>query len=103
MRPRLIPIGSLTIEDDSFFVLDGVNFEVIWADILSESVNDPYVAGQLSRYNIQYYVENRGLVGSFEAYGKTYDSPFAVSVASDRYVIYESGEIAIYFLQASRS
>ncbi len=103
VRPRLIPIGSLTIEDDSFFVLDGVNFEVIWADILSESVNDPYVAGQLSRYNIQYYVENRGLVGSFEAYGKTYDSPFAVSVASDRYVIYESGEIAIYFLQASRS
>jgi len=103
VRPRLIPIGSLTIEDDSLFVLDGVNFEVIWADILSRSANDPYVVGQLGHYNIQYYLENQGLTGSFEAYGKTYASPFAVSVESDRYIIYESSGIAIYFLQTSRS
>ena len=102
VRPRLIPIGSLTIEDDSLFVLDGVNFEVIWADILSQLANDPNVVGQLSRYNIQYYLENRGLPGSFEAYGKTYASPFSVSVASDRYITYESGDISIYFLQTSR-
>ncbi|HYT00834.1 MAG TPA: hypothetical protein VEO20_09240 [Thermoplasmata archaeon] len=103
VHARLIPIGSLTIEDDSFFVLDGVNFEVIWADILSRPANDPYVAGQLSLYNIQYYLETRGLAGSFEAYGNTYASPFAVSVASGRYVIYETGDVAIYFLQSPRS
>jgi len=103
VRPRLIPIGSLTIEDDSLFVLDGVNFEVIWADILSRSANDPYVVGQLGHYNIQYYLENQGLTGSFEAYGKTYASPFAGSVESDRYIIYESTGIAIDFLQSSRS
>jgi hypothetical protein len=103
VRPRLIPVGSLTIEDDSFFVLDGVNFEAIWADILSQSANDQGVVAQLSRYNIQYYLENRGLSGRFEAYGNTYASPFAVSVASDRYVIYESSNISIYFLQTPRS
>src|SRR6266566_4357881 len=101
VRPRLIPIGSLTIEDDSLFVLDGVNFEVIWSEILSRPVNDPYVAEHLSLYNIQYYLEDRGLPGSFEAYGHTYASPFAASVASDRYVVYESGSVALYFLQSS--
>jgi len=103
VRPRLIPIGSLTIEDDSFFVLEGVNFEVIWADMLSRPLGDQNVVQQLSRYDIQYYVENRALPGSFEAYGNTYASPFAVSVASDRYVIFESPDVSIYYLQTPRS
>ncbi len=100
IHPRLIPIGSLTIEDDSFFVLDGVNFEVTWADILSRPVSDPYGVAQLRTYHIQYYVEDRALSGSFEAYGNTYPSPFAVSVESQLYKVYDSGPVAVYFLQS---
>jgi hypothetical protein len=101
IHPRLIPIGSLTIEDDSFFALDGVNFEVIWADILSRPVSDSSGVAQLSKYHIQYFVEDQGLRGSFAAYANTYPSPFAVSVESGRYVVYSSGPVAVYFLQNS--
>jgi len=99
IHPRLIPIGSLTIEDDSLFVLDGVNFEVTWAEILSRPVTDPNSLSQLHTYGIQYLLVDRRLPHSFEAYGNTYPSPFAVSVESERYLVYESGSVAVYFLQ----
>ena len=99
IHPRLIPIGSITIEDDSFFVLDGVNFEVTWAEILTRPVTDPYALSQLHTYGIQYFLVDRSLPGSFEAYGNTYPSPFAVSIESQRYLVYESGPVAIFFLQ----
>src|SRR5438034_3967773 len=66
VRPRLIPIGSLTIEDDSFFVLDVVNFEAIWTDALSRSSNLPYIVARHNHYTIQSAIHTIGLGGSFE-------------------------------------
>jgi len=99
VRPRLIPIGSLTIEDDSFFVLDDVNLEKTWADTLAKPVSDPYVTQELNSYHIQFFVEKKALSGSFEAYGNTYDSPFAVSCGAERYVVFSSDTVSVFFLQ----
>ena len=103
VRPRLIPIGSLTIEDDSFFVLDDVNFETIWADTLGRPVSDSYVSQQLSTYGIQFFVEKSSLSSSFEAYGNVYDSQFARSCALERYVVFSSGTFSVFYLQGSSS
>ena len=101
VRPRLIPIGSLTIEDDSFFVLDDVNFETIWADTLARPISDSYVSQQLSTYGIQFFVEKSSLSSSFEAYGNIYDSQFARSCALERYVVFSSGTFSVFYLQGS--
>ena len=97
----MIPIGSLTIEDDSFFVLDDVNFETIWADTLGRPVSDSYVSQQLSTYGIQFFVEKSSLSSSFEAYGNIYDSQFARSCALERYVVFSSGTFSVFYLQGS--
>ena len=98
MQVRLIPIGSLTIEDDSFFVLDDVNFEVIWATLMSTPVSDMSARRDLARYGIEYFVASRELPQSFEAYGKIYESKFAASVEVERYVAYSSAAVDVYVL-----
>jgi hypothetical protein len=101
--PRLIPLGSLTIEDDSFFVLDGVNFEVIWADTLSRPLGTTYVDRQLTQYDVEYLIARKDLVDRFEAYGNVYASPFVASVAAQQYAIFDSSSLTVYYLQTTRS
>lgn len=94
-RERRIPLADLTIEDDSPFVVVGVNAREDWVvKILQRSVDDVPIA---DRYGLQYYLEKDDIRSQFAAFGKVYGgSVFADTVHARRYKVYDGSTEDLY-------
>jgi len=83
-----IPVGDLSLESDSPFLLSGVQGEADWASILDHSrQNIPDRLAQL--YDPQYLVENEDAGGGYFAYGNTYASPFISQTYTASFRVFE--------------
>ncbi len=92
-----LPISSLTLEDDSPFVLKDVQAEADWANILG-SPPDAVPQSLLDVYHPQYLAENWGAWGGYTAYGNTYPSPYIVGVHATRYKVFEIGGQTLWYV-----
>lgn len=95
-RERRIPLTSLTIEDDSPFILEGINALRDWVDkLLTRRVSEvtPTIVNQ---YRITYFVETDALRGSFTAFGNIYGSVFAETVHLQRFKVFDGSTEDLY-------
>ncbi len=101
LRIYQLPISTLTIEDDSPFVLQNVQAEADWATLLSNSPGS-VPAFILATYHPRYLAEDWRSQGGFSAYGKIYASPFVVGIHQTSYKVFEiSGQTLWYVGGAS--
>ena len=92
-RERRIPLTELTIEDDSPFILEGVDVRADWQiEILFKKVDD-VTDSTIRQFSLRYFLEDDSLRGVFAAYGNVYSGfpfdEFANSVHAERYKIYD--------------
>ncbi len=92
-----LPISSLTLEDDSPFVLRDVQAEADWANILG-SPPDAVPQNLLEVYHPRYLAEDWGTWGGYTAYGNTYSSPYIIGVHATRYKVFEIGGQTLWYV-----
>ncbi len=95
-----LPISSLTLEDDSPFVLRNVQAEADWAALLAYSP-DAVPQNLVDVYHPQYLAENWASSGGYSAYGKTYPSPYIAGVHATRYKVFEIDGQTLWYVGAS--
>ena len=88
LQIRQLPISSLTIEDDSPFVLQNVQAEADWANLLS-NVPSAVPTNIIAAYHPQYLAEDQSTQGGYSAYGNIYPSPYIASVHATCYEVFE--------------
>lgn len=94
-RERRISLTELTIEDDSPFIVIGVNAREDWVlRVLERDVNDVSIA---DAYSLQYYLERDDLRNQFTAFGRIYTgSTFASTVHQGRFKVYDGSTEDLY-------
>ncbi len=100
---RRIPLTELTIEDDSPFILGGVNAIDDWIqDILEQPVIG--IKNQtIAKYRLQYFIENDQFRDAYVAWESVrrwpeYDADFPRSVHAERYKLYDGTTEDIYLV-----
>jgi hypothetical protein len=93
-----VPLQSLTIDSDSFWVVD-IQAELDWVGILQS----PYgtISDSLqSRYQPAFFLELNAASGNFVAFGHVYCSNLALTAHEKAFAVYENGVETIWWLNA---
>lgn len=104
-KEQRIPIWELTIEDDSPFILLGINARDDWDTKIMKSSVDAVSQRVVDRYRLSYYLENDDFQSAYLAFGNIYDARrypelvvFPLSVYASRYKIFDGTRENLYFV-----
>jgi hypothetical protein len=100
-REIRIPLGELTIEDDSPFRVEGINALLDWQRYILTLRVDEVADRTIEDHRLAYYVELEEFRGAYSAFGNTYVgedfSNFALSCQAMRYKIYDGSMEDIFY------
>ena len=100
-REDRIPLGELTIEDDSPFRVEGIDSLLDWQVRILFLRADQVANRTIEEHALVYYVELEDFRGAYSAFGNTYRgdpfSNFALSCQATRYKIYDGSSEDIFY------
>jgi hypothetical protein len=100
-REDRIPLGELTIEDDSPFRVEGIDSLLDWQVRILFLRADQVANRTIEEHALVYYVELEDFRGAYSAFGNTYRgdpfSNFSLSCQATRYKIYDGSSEDIFY------
>ena len=104
-REQRIPLTSLTIEDDSPFILVGIDALTAWTADIMKKTADMVSGGLVRQYGMSYYLENDLYRDAYIAFDDVYDGKldptlvvFPGSVYDTRYRLYDGPGADLYLV-----
>ena len=91
-----IPLGELTVDSDSPFLLPNVQAEADWVAILSSPVGS--ISSRFDVYHVTYALESKTYPNEFTGYGQRYPSPLLASANEQRYITYEDTDSVLIYI-----
>jgi hypothetical protein len=94
-----IPLEKISIGSNALYQAKGAgNEEKAWASLHATRCNDvsEYL---ITKYNLQYSLERKSLNNGFWAYGRILYSRFGITIAEERYRIYDNGMLEVHYYE----